>query len=67
VTETREVIDFTHLEPPRVSRWDRGDGAGAIRTLVAACDEAGCPGELAASVRLLDEAEEMAADILAAK
>jgi hypothetical protein len=57
VTETREVHDFTHLEPPRISRWDRGDGAGAIRTLVDALDRAGLPGQLQASLRLLDQAE----------
>ena len=57
MTEQRDIIDFTYLEPPKVSRWDRGDGAGAVRTLVEALDRAGLPGQLQASLRLLEAAE----------
>jgi hypothetical protein len=58
MTETRApIIDFTNSEVPRPSRWDRGDGAGAIRSLAEALDRAGLPGELQASRRLLDRAE----------
>jgi hypothetical protein len=60
VAEQREHIDFTDLETPRPSRWDRGDGDGAIRGLVEALDRAGLPDQLQASRRLLDRAEELA-------
>jgi hypothetical protein len=67
MTETREFIDFTHLEPVRVSRWDRGDGEGAIVSLVKALDDAGLPGELARSRELLDQAERLGEAARAAK
>lgn len=59
MTETREFIDFTNVEVPRPSRWDRGDGAGAIGTLVEACERAGVPGQLQTSQKLLARAEQL--------
>jgi hypothetical protein len=56
-----DFIDFSDVQPPTLSRWDRGDGAAAIHGLVKALDDAGLPDQLQASLRLLDRAEELAA------
>jgi hypothetical protein len=44
---------------PQVSRWDRG-GSATIQTLDAALVKAGLPGRLAAPLRLLAQAEDLA-------
>jgi hypothetical protein len=61
------VIDFTHLETPQPSRWDRGDGQSAITALDSALERAGLPGRLEASKRLLERAEVLAAQAREAK
>jgi hypothetical protein len=63
-----EFIDITnHPGPPQVSRWDRGDGETAIRALDDALVKAGLPGRLAAPIRLLARAEELAGHARSAK
>jgi hypothetical protein len=56
--ETREHIDIMQVEP-RVSRWDRGDGAGTIAALETMLERAGLPGQLQAPQRLLARAEHL--------
>ena len=41
------VLDFTYLETPQPSRWDKGDGATAVGVLDTALGRAGLPGRLA--------------------
>jgi hypothetical protein len=52
---------------PQVSRWDRGDGAAAIRALDGALVKAGLPGRLVPALRLLDRAEALASSARVAK
>jgi hypothetical protein len=59
--ELREHIDIMTVGQPRPSRWDRGDGAGAIAALDGALARAGLPGRLEAPKRLLARADALEA------
>jgi hypothetical protein len=56
---TQGFHDFTHLEAPQPSRWDKGDGSAAVGVLDTALERAGLPGRLAAPKRLLARSEEI--------
>jgi hypothetical protein len=57
------VADFIDImdgpASPQPTRWDRGDGEGAIRTLDEALRKAGLPGRLEAPMRLLAQGEDL--------
>jgi hypothetical protein len=52
-----DFIDVMEAAIPGPSRWDRGDGESAIRTLDAALAKAGVTGALVGAFRSLDRAE----------
>ena len=58
---TGQFIDFSYADPKMPTRWEHGDGEGALRALDAALERVGLVDALRPAFKLLDRAEELVA------